>query len=70
MFSVTCSIQLLSIWHKLAKNIQASCLHDKMEKRKESKNYPNVLVKGLMAVMENTENQELLIENYEKLRKK
>ncbi len=36
---------------------------------KESKNYPNVLVKGLMAVMENTENQELLIENYEKLRK-
>lgn len=36
---------------------------------KESKNYPNVLVKGLMAVMENTENKELLIENYEKLRK-
>ncbi len=36
---------------------------------KESKNYQNVCVKGLMAVMENTENQKLLIENYEKLRK-
>ena len=35
----------------------------------ESKNYKNVCVKGLMAVMENTENQQLLIENYKNLRK-
>ena len=34
-----------------------------------SKVYENVVIKGLMAVMENTENQTLLIENYEKLRK-
>lgn len=35
----------------------------------DSKVYENVVIKGLMAVMENTENQTLLIENYEKLRK-